>query len=135
MGMTIQRPHYIERLHKVRGNGLVKIITGAEAQVRYDRMFNRVLDNSKVLSVTGLRQEDFIFLREGLTRELTQFVANGAPCGMNAGVCARMDRVLGCHSSLRGIPWRDQVSYVTIRHPVASLPLRALRFAKHRLFT
>ena len=28
MGMTIQRPHYIERLHKVRGNGLVKIITG-----------------------------------------------------------------------------------------------------------
>ena len=110
-------------------------ITGAEAQVRYDRMFNRVLDNSKVLSVTGLRQEDFVSLRDGLTRELKWFVANGASCGMNAGVCARMDRVLGCHSSLRGIPWRDQVSYVTIRHPVASLPLRALRFAKHRIFT
>ena len=26
--MTIQRPHYIERLHKVRSNGLVKIFTG-----------------------------------------------------------------------------------------------------------
>ena len=41
----------------------------ARWQLMYDRMFSRVMDNRKVLEVTGLRQEDFTSLSDGLKRE------------------------------------------------------------------
>lgn len=44
---------------------------GARYQLAYDRLFNRVIDNSKVLRVTGLKQEDFMPLRRGLEKELS----------------------------------------------------------------
>lgn len=43
---------------------------GAWYQLAYDRMFQRVVDNSKVLRVTGLKQADFMPLRSGLEKEL-----------------------------------------------------------------
>ena len=39
-------------------------------QLVYDRMFNRIMDNSKILEVTGMKQSDFITLKEGLSLEL-----------------------------------------------------------------
>lgn len=45
--------------------------SGAWYQLAYDRLFERVVDNSKVLRVTGLKQEDFMPLRKGLEKELT----------------------------------------------------------------
>ena len=36
----------------------------------YDRFFDRVIDNSKLLRVTGLRREDFMPLAQGLAHEL-----------------------------------------------------------------
>lgn len=36
----------------------------------YDRFYDRVIDNTKLLSVTGLKQSDFMPLGEGLKREL-----------------------------------------------------------------
>lgn len=44
---------------------------GAWYQLAYDRLFERIVDNSKVLRVTGLKQEDFMPLRRGLEKELT----------------------------------------------------------------
>ncbi len=38
-------------------------------QLRYARMFNRVYDNSKILAATGLKQEDFLTLYQGLSHE------------------------------------------------------------------
>lgn len=40
-------------------------------QLDYDRMYNRIIDNSKILSTTGLKQNDFIPLFEGLKKELS----------------------------------------------------------------
>jgi nucleoside-diphosphate-sugar epimerase len=40
-------------------------------QLDYDRLFDRVVDNSKILRVTGLKQEDFMPLRLGLKKELS----------------------------------------------------------------
>jgi nucleoside-diphosphate-sugar epimerase len=40
-------------------------------QLIYDRLFPRIVDNSKVLRVTGLKQEDLMPLRSGLKKELT----------------------------------------------------------------
>lgn len=36
----------------------------------YDRLFNRFIDNSKILNVTGLKKEDFKTIKEGLEIEL-----------------------------------------------------------------
>ena len=42
---------------------------GAIWQMQYARLFSRAYDNRKILQATGLRQEDFLTLREGLRRE------------------------------------------------------------------
>jgi nucleoside-diphosphate-sugar epimerase len=44
---------------------------GARYQLAYDRLFDRVVDNSKVLRATGLKQADFMPLRSGLEKELS----------------------------------------------------------------
>ncbi len=38
-------------------------------QLRYARLFNRVYDNSKMLKATGLKQSDFLTLKQGLLHE------------------------------------------------------------------
>lgn len=43
---------------------------GARWQLDYDRLFDRIMDNSKVLSVTGLEQESLMKLYDGLKREI-----------------------------------------------------------------
>ena len=44
---------------------------GVRWQLEYDRLFNRVIDNSKILEVAGLKQEDFMPLYDGLKLELS----------------------------------------------------------------
>ena len=39
-------------------------------QLRYDRLFTRVMDNSKVLAATGMKQEDLKKLYDGLAYEI-----------------------------------------------------------------
>lgn len=53
-------------------------VYGRPYQVKYDRMFDRRIDNSKILRDTGLRQSDFLPLAEGLKIELVNFSKN--PC-------------------------------------------------------
>ena len=38
-------------------------------QLHYDRMFDRIMDNSKILRDAGLEQKDMTLLYDGLTRE------------------------------------------------------------------
>lgn len=45
-------------------------------QLRYARLFNRAYDNSKMLQETGLRQEDFLTLYQGLSREKATILAD-----------------------------------------------------------
>jgi len=49
---------------------------GARYQLDYDRLFERIVDNSKVLRVAGLKQEDFMPLRSGLEKELSALPKN-----------------------------------------------------------
>lgn len=48
-------------------------IMGGPYQIRYDRMLDRVVDNSKILEISGMKQTDFIPLKEGLRMELENF--------------------------------------------------------------
>lgn len=40
-----------------------------EWQLRYDRLLNRIMDNQKILSFTGMKQSDLTSLYDGLERE------------------------------------------------------------------
>ncbi len=44
--------------------------TGARWQLEYDRLFNRIIDNSKILEKTGMRQEELMPLYKGLEYEI-----------------------------------------------------------------
>lgn len=48
-----------------------------EYQLKYDRMFDRIMDNTKILEATGLRQSSFMTLRDGLHKELARFADGG----------------------------------------------------------
>lgn len=64
-------------------------------QLTYDRMFNRVIDNSKILEISGLKQSDLMPLEEGLIKELYALPADVA--WNDDGANARMDAYLKSH--------------------------------------
>lgn len=45
---------------------------GSWRQLYYDRMFERVIDNSKILEIAGMKQEELMGLKEGLKLELAK---------------------------------------------------------------
>ena len=42
--------------------------------LKYDRLFDRKIDNSKILKVTGLKKEDFTSIRDGIKYELEKII-------------------------------------------------------------
>ena len=61
---------------------------GAAWQLRVDRLFERVIDNSKVLAATGLAQSDLMPTAKGLETELAK-----VPRGFDWGASALNDRM------------------------------------------
>lgn len=75
---------------------------GAIWQIRYDRMYNRVVDNTKVLNATGLQQTQLATLRDGLTSQLRQYLDSGKQPAMNGiGRQAGFDRLIGGTPTLK----------------------------------
>ena len=64
----------------------------AHWQLHYDRLFDRVIDNSKILDITGMKQEELMPLKEGLRYELAQL-----PRDIFENTEAPMDRWLAEH--------------------------------------
>ena len=61
-------------------------------QLEYARMFDRITDNSKILSVTGMKQEDLTSFYDGMKLELSRVTAESIFIDENsARVNARMD--------------------------------------------
>ncbi len=55
-------------------NDLYKI--GVRWQLEYDRLFTRIMDNSKILSVTGMKQSELMPLYDGLKYEIERCPAD-----------------------------------------------------------
>lgn len=64
-------------------------------QLEYDRLFCRKIDNSKVLSVTGLSQDEFIPLESGLKTMLDRADLSTITPKWEESVCRAMDEYLG----------------------------------------
>ncbi len=73
-----------------------EIKPGVRWQLEYARLFKRITDNSKVLKLTGLKQEDLIPMYDGLKLEI-----GNIPKGYvfpNTDIGIRMDEYLQKHS-------------------------------------
>lgn len=66
--------------------------TYAKQQLLYDRCFDRIVDNSKILSLCGMKQEELMPLREGLKHEFKSVTLDDV--GYNSGINERMDKYL-----------------------------------------
>jgi len=64
----------------------------ARQQLLYDRCYDRIVDNSKILALMGAKQEELMPIREGLKREFSQMTVEKIGC--NEGANARMDAFL-----------------------------------------
>jgi hypothetical protein len=80
---------------KVKYISLEKFLTIYEGkyQVMYDRMYNRIMDNTKVLQATGLKQGELTELRDGLTDELAKFIKHPVFVNEDVALNAKIDAV------------------------------------------
>lgn len=103
-------------------------LSGAPWQIRYDRMFDRVIDNTKILAATGLTQADLTPLSVALPRELAGFRANHSIVPENRNLSIRMDAILGLPPQ-KGLSFIEHLLYHKVRHPMLSklLPVRTFR--------
>lgn len=65
-------------------------------QLEYARLFHRITDNSKVLALTGLKQEDIISMYDGLKLEIGNIPKDYRPTDTEVGL--RMDEYLKQHN-------------------------------------
>jgi glycosyltransferase involved in cell wall biosynthesis/nucleoside-diphosphate-sugar epimerase len=86
-------------------------------QTSYDRMFNRVLDNSKILSITGEKQKDFMKLRDGLSLELNKFTKAPNFGGIDFAIQARFDKLTNTQINLNSINSEEKLLYRRVRYP------------------
>ena len=68
---------------------------GGVYQIRYDRMFDRVVDNSKVLAAAGIGSASLTTMEQSLSSELSRFLEHGGNLACGPGAQARMDRLVG----------------------------------------
>lgn len=88
--------YYVELLDmkvKLVDLDVYRDIIGRPYQIKYDRMLDRVIDNSKALNATGMRQEDFMPLKDGLRIELNNFAKKPVFKATNAKWEARIDEI------------------------------------------
>ena len=75
-------------------------IMGGPYQIKYDRMLDRVVDNSRALKAAGMRQEELMPLKDGLRMELERFRKDPSYRGINAKRDRDMDQAAGRTLSL-----------------------------------
>lgn len=86
--------------------------------IMYNRMYDRVIDNSKVLSVTDESQDGFISLREGLHKELDIFLKNPTFRGIDYAQHARIDKLTNVMSPTDSMNEEEARLYMETRFPL-----------------
>lgn len=82
---------------------------GSYYQLVYDRMYDRIVDNSKILAATGLCQESFKSINEGIVQELSSYLNSRKSINTFPGYQARLDQLVGCFSSFAPIVKEDSL--------------------------
>lgn len=75
--------------------GFLTLFPYRNYQVRYDRLYDRVIDNSKVLRATGLTQGDLLPIEQGLISQLNGFLSSASLLPLLPGLQGKYDRLIG----------------------------------------
>jgi nucleoside-diphosphate-sugar epimerase len=86
-------------------------MAGNRYQILYDRMFNRIMDNSKILKAMDANRSDITSLKEGLTRELSGIKRNGITFTFVPGINGAMDRATKSRLPLKIKSLKEKVVY------------------------
>ena len=111
-------------------NDYIEVI-GSRYQVMYDRMFNRIVDNSKVLATTGLSEKDLTPITLALSRELQSFKKAPYYPIFIVSRLARIDKIVGTRIPLKGLALGQKEEYLKIRYPF--LNNKVMNFAERAL--
>lgn len=106
-------------------------LTG-RAKTFYDRMFDRVMDNSKVLKATGLRQADFAPLAPTLSSEVRAFLQHPTRLAPNILHNIALDRECKTKIPLADFNRYDRFRYWRAGHPWAERMLSDRALARAR---
>lgn len=79
---------------------------GRRWQIRYDRMFDRVVDNTKILNATGMKQSDLMPLYDGLRIELGKFMRDPHFKPADDALQKRIDAAAGAQKPASGLKKR-----------------------------
>lgn len=93
-------------------------IVGNHYQIWYDRMFNRIMDNSKILKFTNESANNFKSLRDGLAMELKEFTVYPFFQYPNHALNIKMDKAIGCHLSPFAVSPKEWYSYAILRYSI-----------------
>jgi len=85
---------------------------GGEYQVKYDRMFDRIIDNSKILSITNTEQSQLTKLQEGLRYELDASKHSEKLGAINYAQQAKIDAITGTHIPLSNATDEEVFNYL-----------------------
>lgn len=92
-------------------------VIGSRYQVMYDRMYDRIVDNSKVLATTGLSQKDLTPIALALARELQSFKKAPYYPVFIVSRLASIDKIVGTRIPLKGLTMGQKEQYLKIRYP------------------
>lgn len=101
-------------------------ITSQEEKVKYDRLYNRIFDNSKIAQYADT--SCFVKQDEGIRVCLTEFLAHPSFKAINWTTQARMDKFAHERTSLSEIAsLKDKIKYVVLRYLVNYNHLKRLK--------
>lgn len=93
-------------------------VVGNQYQIKYDRMFNRVIDNSKIIEITGIDRKSLCPIHIGLAKELSGFKISPSYESFDVRRNALIDNILGTDLKYSLIPGlENKFQYYLFRHP------------------
>lgn len=90
----------------------LKRISSNQYQVKYDRMFNRKMDNSKILSVTDNLDYSFMPLEKGLRKEINNSITDVKNLNLDFRLNAQMDKIAKILPNLSKIDFVQKLKYI-----------------------
>lgn len=100
-------------------------------QVIYDRMFDRVMDNSKILKILNLKQSDLMNLDEGLSKELSEFTKKPVFKDFNNNLYSRLNALTDSGGIKLAKKLKPRTRLKRLRSKLR--PRTRLKSLKHRL--
>lgn len=122
MGLKIQPVADLGKYLETTGGGKHE-----EYLVKYNRMYDRILDNTKILRITGETQENFMGLQEGLKSELSRFIENPHFENIDYAKQARIDRLTHTRANVGGASSEEKRTYQATRFPKRTAAKNLLR--------